>query len=52
MLHGEAAEVDDGDYAVDLSQLVHEDYVEKAGEGTEHVDLCVTFVGCVDGAWA
>ena len=52
MLHGEAAEVDDVDCAVDLSKLVHEDYVEEAGAGTEHVDLCVTFVGWVDGAWA
>ena len=49
---GIAAEVDDGDGAVDLGQLIHEDSVEAAGEGTEHVHLGVNFVGWVDGAWA
>ena len=51
MLHGEAAEVDDVDCSVDLGRLVHEDRVEEAGEGAEHVHLRVALVGRVDGAW-
>ena len=51
MLHGEAAEIDDGDCSVDLGRLVPEDRVEEAGEGAEHVHLRVVLVGHVDGAW-